>query len=243
MLELVGSNQSPWTQKARWALEACSVECVFTPYIPTLSELALRRRLGQWRGPVHVPVLFEGKRAIAGATEIAVEASSRAHGRLGDFVAAAPWLALSDSALAEGRARVLATYLGDDEAQREQVPSFVPDSMRGSLRFLARDAIRRVERKYAASVTPGALVDALDRTRAGLADTASDYLLGSFSYADIAMATVLEVVCPIAVSHPPQGPRTTAAWTVPALIERYGDLLSWRERLVRATQPSFLQRR
>ncbi|MDB4987606.1 MAG: hypothetical protein JWN04_2784, partial [Myxococcaceae bacterium] len=144
-------------------------------------------------------------------------------------------------ALAEGRARIMATYLDDPEAQREQVPSFVPAFMRGALRFVARDAIRRVERKYAPLVTAGALVAALERTRARLAATQSDSLLGSFSYADIAMACVLDVVSPLSINHPPRGPRTTAAWTAPLLVERYPDLLAWRARLLAAAQPSFLE--
>jgi glutathione S-transferase len=64
-----------------------------------------------------------------------------------------------------------------------------------------------------------------------LAASRCDYLLGRFSYADIAMTVVLETVMPAARTEPPPGPATRRCWSDPALAEEFQDLLLWRSRL------------
>lgn len=60
----------------------------------------------------------------------------------------------------------------------------------------------------------------------------SDWLVGdSFSLADIAMATALQFVLPIAARYIDLGPATRRAWTHPTLAETYADLLAWRDKI------------
>ena len=84
-------------------------------------------------------------------------------------------------------------------------------------------------------LVPGSLRQALERTRAGLRAVDGDYLLGRFSYADIAMAVVLEGIAPMAQVDPPLGPATRRCWSDPALAEEFEDLLHWRQRLTACT--------
>ena len=85
-LLLVGESFSPWTKKARWALEHCDLSYNYKEYTPTLSEPALRLRLRQFSGQVSVPILFADKQIIRGSFEIARYANDRVgDGRLGDF--------------------------------------------------------------------------------------------------------------------------------------------------------------
>ncbi len=62
----------------------------------------------------------------------------------------------------------------------------------------------------------------------------SPHLLGSFSYADIVMATLLQGVSPVADRFLALGPATRAAWTREGLAREYADLLEWRDRLYEA---------
>lgn len=229
---LVGEAFSPWTQKARWALDLCDVAYRYEEYLPTLSEPGLRWRMWQWSGPVSVPVLLDRAEVIRGSWDIACYAAARAgDGRLGDLAAVEPWNVLSEAALAEGRTRVVRSVLASPAALDEALAALVPQALRPALRFVARDAARRLDRKYAHLVVPGSLRRALERTREGLRESGSDHLLGTFSYADVAMAVVLEAVAPAARIEPPLGPATRQCWTDPVLAAEFDDLLRWRARI------------
>ena len=55
-LLLIGESFSPWTKKARWALEQCDHSYDYKEYTPALSEPALRLRLRKLKGTVSVPL-------------------------------------------------------------------------------------------------------------------------------------------------------------------------------------------
>ena len=142
------------------------------------------------------------------------------------------WNALGEAALCEGRPRVVRGIARDPQAQVESLPPFVPAPVRGGLRWLARDAVRRLDRKYAALAVDGSLRRALLRMREALAASGGEFLLGRFGYADIAMCVVLECVAPIARTTPPLGPATRRHWRDEALAREFEDLLAWRRRLL-----------
>ena len=239
---LVGESFSPWTHKARWALEHARIAHAYREYVPTLSEPGLRWRLRQFSGAVSVPVLFVGDQALRGSWEIARYANDHTQGRpLGDMAHVAPWNELSEVALAEGRTRVVRSVMAQPAALDEAVGAIFPPVLARHLRFVARDAARRLDRKYAHLVVPGSLRKALEQTRAALQRSTSDFLLGAFSYADICMVAVLEVVSPLAQADPPLGPATRACWSDAALTSEFADLLTWRERIVAAANPRYSQ--
>lgn len=241
-LLLIGESFAPWTKKARWALEQCEIAYNYKEYTPTLSEPGLRWRMRQWKQPVSVPVLFVGRQVVRGSWEIADYANQTAGDRrLGDFRAIAPWNDLSEAALAQGRMKVLRRILGNDQALEEALPAFVPNPLRGPFRFVARDAVKRLDRKYAHLEKDDALRHALLRTREALTNSESGYLLGRFSYADITMAVVLEAIAPIAVTHPPLGPATQQCWNDPVLAEEFKDLLDWRDQMAGMDGTSYSQ--
>ena len=241
-LLLIGETFSPWTKKARWALEFCGLSYGYKEYTPTLSEPGLRLRLRQARGRVSVPVLFAGKQVLRGSWAIANYAQETAgDGRLGDMDTIKPWNDLSESALEEGRTQVVRKIMNNKAALAEGLPGLIPNKLRGPFRFLSYDAVRRLDQKYAHLVTPGALRSALLETRQALARSSTDYLLGDFSYADITMASTVEVFAPIARHDPPLGPATQSCWNNQELIDEFGDLLAWRDRLARTPAISYSQ--
>lgn len=241
-LQLIGESFSPWTKKARWALEYCGLAFDYKEYTPTLSEPALRLRLKQWRGPVSVPLAFAGDETIHGSWAIACHANTQSgDSRLGDMNAIRTWDGLSEAALAEGRSALLRRILSCNPALEESLPSFVTNAVRRPLRFLARDAVQRLERKYAHLVVPGSLREALLQTRQHLANNGCEFLLNKFSYADITMIAVLEMIAPLAVAEPPLGPAVARCWHDEVLANEFNDLLAWRRRLVAASKTSYSQ--
>ena len=231
---LVGESFSPWTQKARWALEHCGVAHRYEEYVPTLHEPGLRWRMRQWSGTVSVPVLRTRGQWLRGSWAIACFADTAGGGdHLGvrdDRVAR--WDTFGDAALCEGRTRVVRGIARDPQAQVESLPAFIPAPLRGGLRWLARDAVRRLDRKYASLAVDGNLRRALLHMREALVGSGGAFLLGRFGYADIAMCVVLECVAPIALTVPTLGPATRRHWSDAALAREFADLLDWRDRLL-----------
>src|SRR6185369_10337053 len=72
MTELIGIPYSPWSEKARWALDVRRVPYVSRLYKPLVGEPMLRLALRRWRGAVSVPVLREDNgRMLADSLAIA----------------------------------------------------------------------------------------------------------------------------------------------------------------------------
>jgi glutathione S-transferase len=236
--ELIGLPYSPWSEKARWALDARRVAYEYRVYSPLLGELELRRKLRKWSGVVSVPMLItDDGEAIADSAAIARWADRRGEGPklfAHDHEAAVVrYVALSERGLNAGRALSLMRTMADDEAVRELVPKRLRNALGPAATALGRFGVQRTFRKYggtraAATEHLRALTEVLDTLRAELAGRAT--LLEELSFADIALAQVLAFVAP-----PSQGLRLGRAsrrtFGDPVLTERYGDLVAWRDAL------------
>lgn len=230
---LIGESFSPWTQKARWALEYCGIAHRYEEYVPTLSEPRLRWRMRSWSGPLSVPVARVPGGWLRDSWAIACHAADAcSDARLRPMQPAAHWNALGEAALAEGRTRVVRAIARDPEAQAASLPPFIPGSLRGVMRPIAGATVRRLDRKYAALAVPGSLRAALLETRRGLEAAGGDFLLGRFSYADIAMIVVLECVAPVARTSPPLARAVRRHWQDAGLAGEFADLLAWRDRVL-----------
>ncbi|HVY46043.1 MAG TPA: glutathione S-transferase N-terminal domain-containing protein, partial [Minicystis sp.] len=111
MTELFGLPISPWTEKARFALDHHGVAYRYRIYVPMLGEPLLRARLRRPVGRVTVPVLFTDEGAFADSFAIARYADRVGAGaplvpseRAADVAA---WNDRSEAALAAGRALTL----------------------------------------------------------------------------------------------------------------------------------------
>ncbi|RDZ26706.1 glutathione S-transferase N-terminal domain-containing protein [Lysobacter silvisoli] len=233
---LVGEAFSPWTIKARWALDRCGVAYAYREYTPGLSEPWLRWKLGRWRQPVSVPVMLTPGRALLGSWEIAQYAGQQAGEEcLGAFDQIQPWDQISEHGLAAARTRVVRAVLADDRTLDEAVP-FLPAGARFLLRPVARNVAGRLDRKYAALAFADAHRDALLAVRSALAQSGTGFVLDRFSYADISLSVLLEAVVP--QSGPAVlGPAHRACWHHAALAAEFADLLEWRAGLQRDYGP------
>jgi len=236
MRTLYGLSQSPWTEKARWALDHHAIAYRYHEHVPVFGELLLRMKArSRPRGTkASVPLLVDGDDVLLSSLAIARHADAR--GRGGPLFPAESddeitrWADLSDRMIGAGRVKVLAGLRTKREAQREALPSFIPGLLRGVLAPTAMTAAAFLGSKYDLPRDPDAeaektLRPALDEVRAAL--VGRTHLLERFSFADVAIAAALQAVRP--PMRAPIGPATRDLWTNDALAREYADLLVWRD--------------
>jgi glutathione S-transferase len=245
MPELLGLPYSPWSEKARWALEARGIPYEKRMYQPLLGELGLRKKLGKWSGVVSVPVLTDDDgRVIPDSADIARWADQRGEGPV-MFPPGADverFIALSERGMAVGRALSLLRLLDDDEGILEMVPKGLR-KLPGS-RALAKAGIARTLRKYQGmrdqDAARAALAEVLEEVRAALAKAPATggvkTLLGRFTFADVAVAQVLAFVEPPAFGLK-LGTATRRSFCDEQLRARFSDLVAWRDALYEAHRP------
>jgi glutathione S-transferase len=253
MTELLGLPYSPWSEKARWALDVRRVPYTFRHYQPLLGEPALRLKLRRLVGRVSVPVLTaDDGQVFADSADIARWADGRGEGPAlfpaGREAEVARFVTLSERGLAAGRSLSLVRLLRDDEALAEMLPR----GLRGVLGPLAPRmgafGVARTLRKYRATAGEGeearrVALGALDELREALAKApapagdAPRTLLGALSFADIAAAQVLVFVEPPS-SGLKMGAASRRSFGNPELLGEYGDLVAWRDALYRAYRAS-----
>ncbi|HVK73997.1 MAG TPA: glutathione S-transferase N-terminal domain-containing protein [Kofleriaceae bacterium] len=247
MPELLGLTFSPWTEKARWALDARGVAYAYRQYQPLIGEPALRVKLRRWNGIVSVPVMtLDDGRVLTDSADIARWADGHGRGPTmfppGDDAAIAGFIDLSDRGLAAGRARSLIELREDLDGVMEMVPRnlrWLPGA-----RQIARAGLGRTLRKYRGVRDVGearaALAGVLDELRAALARApageGAKTLLGRFTFADVAVAQVLAYVEPPAFGLR-LGASTRRSFVDEVLRERYADLVAWRDALYEAYRP------
>lgn len=233
---LYGLKVSPWTDCARWALDHHGIVYGYHEHVPMIGELLLRRKAGTKKATV--PLLEDGDAIVMGSFAIAKHAESIGRAaplfprdRDGDV---AHWVDVAERLMRVGRARGIRRSLASKETLAELAPDFVPGALRGPFGGATAMALRFLAKKYEIAEDIAAEVDhvqrpLLDDVRRALGG-AAPYLLGVFSYADIAIACSLQSIEPPARS--PLGPATRAAWRNEALKADYADLLAWRDGLV-----------
>lgn len=230
MALLIGEVFSPWTRKARWALDYCDVAYRYQEYVPFLSEPGLRLRLRQWHGVVSVPVLLTDTGPVRGSFEIARHAAlASGDDRLGDFDRIRFWDDISEVGLAAARTRVVRTIARNVNALDESLPH-VPLRLRPLLRPITRRAVNALDQKYAHLSGAGNHRNALLALRRGLQESGTGFLLDNFSYADITLCALLDAVVPAADTVFP-GEAQQRCWQDDELADEFADLLAWREQL------------
>ncbi len=235
MDQLVGLPYSPWTEKARWALDHHRVAYRFHEHVPLLGEPILRLRAPKGKKPT-VPLYIHRAGSIVDSIDIARYAESVGQGTplfVAKYIDTIErWNRASESLLVVARGLVIRNLLADKDAQLEAIPRFLP--FRSMLTPVARSATRFIGSKYAASESPEldverVVVPLLDAWKTELGGRAT--LFDAFSYADITMAAALHFVTPVSSEYVRLGPATRRTWTHSGLSKKYADLLSWRDAL------------
>jgi glutathione S-transferase len=239
---LVHLSVSPWSERARWALDHHRIDHQRVAHQPVLGERRLRKLVGRRDGPATVPVLIDGDTKLNDSWDIALWADG--HG------AGAPllpddrrdeirkWNDLAERVMQHDRALVIEGMLATPEALDESMPPGTPKWLCALSRPINRLGTRWFARKYGVALGDtglheAAMRDGLAALRAALA-TGSPYILGTFSYADIIAATLLQGVVPVADEYMKIGPGTRRAWTHEPMARDHEDLIKWRDDLYRA---------
>ena len=238
MRTLVAESFSPWSEKARWALDHHRLAYAYREHYPLIGELTLRLRARRPRGRVSTPMLLTPEGPLLDSFDIARYAERHGAGAplfpAEHDAALRAWNARSEAALSSARVLYLERLGNSREAKVELQPPALPLPVRRVLAPSVDLAGVFLRRKYgmpdrAAAET--ALVEALDALRSTLAGGRAYLLEERFSYADIAMAVTLQFVSPVAQHHLALGPATRASCLHPQLATRYPELLAWRDVL------------
>ena len=238
--KLVVLHVSPWSERARWVLDHHGIAFDVVQHAPFLGERRLRKLVGRKEGPATVPVLVDGGDVITESWDIAVHADRRGGGKalVPDSLEPAirEWVRRIDQAASRGRALVVRAMLASPAALDEGLPPPIPAWIRPMFRPVTRYGTQWFGRKYGLSLDAvaeheTALREVLTALREAL--KRGRYLLGTFTYADIAAAGLLQGIRPVADEYWRLGPATRAAWTRQGLAEEFADLLTWRDELYR----------
>jgi glutathione S-transferase len=236
---LVVLRPSPWSERARWALDHHHVEYERIEHTPFLGERRLRRLIGSGRRRATVPALLLPDRALTESWDIAMFAER--HGKGTPLIPAERldevrrYNELADRTMEAGRALVTRALLASPEAQLEALPPEVPRRVRRWLAPLTQLGTRWFAHKYSLDLSDAVAQIATVRStllglRADLAKS-SPYLLGTFSYADIVMALLLQAVDPVGDQYIRLGAASRRCWSQPALAAEFADLVAWRDLL------------
>jgi glutathione S-transferase len=233
-LRLYGMSFSPYSEKARWALDHHGITYEWHEHVPMVGERKLRKAAGAVAGKVSVPLAIDGNAVLRDSLAIARHAERLGRGAalFTNATAVETWAARSDEALGAARCLLLARTLVDRQALRDSLPGWVPGLLRGLATPLAARATRFIARKYGAEgVAPEVSTAKLRAVLAAMrkALRSRDTILDGFSYADIAMAVVIQMICPVAEQYIALGPARRRAWTEPTLAGEYADLVAWRD--------------
>jgi glutathione S-transferase len=238
MAELFGLSYSPWTEKARWALEHHRVSYRYVEHVPMLGEPYLRWKAQKLTGRVTVPLFVDGGAPVMDS--LAIAAYAEGTGRSKPLFPAEnrakieAWNARSERALAAARGLVVSRTAASPQAKAAALPPFVPDALRPALTSVASLGVAFFRLKYgldAAGEDERRAVIAADLRTLRESLAGRPYLFDDFTYADIAMATVLQAVRPVDGAFLPLHTGTREAWTDPVLAPQFEDLCAWRDAL------------
>ncbi len=244
MPELVAESFSPWSEKARWALDHHRIRYRYREYVPVIDEPWLRWRLGALMGRVSTPTLLTDDASPRDSYAIAEWAERHGAGvplfPAGRAAAIGTWNACSETGLAAGRIRVVARMAEVPGAATEMLPPGIPGMLHPVLGAAAGATFAYLRWKYGFGSDVAAsdqnLRTVLEDLRAALAGRA--YLFDELTYADIAMGVVLQMVRPVADAYIRLAPAIRTVWTNEPLAADFADLVEWRDRLYAEHRPA-----
>lgn len=238
--ELIGIGYSPWTEKARWALDHHKLPYDYHEHLIMLGMPALRCKMKSLTGELTVPALIDGETRVMDSYMIARHVDAIGERQklfpAEHAEAIARMNELSEAALDDGRALMMSRLSQDREAQKAALPPFIPKFARGALTGMVSMAMSYIDREFKVSaVELDKRRERLDQSFAKLDDAVkkaqSDCLLGEFTFADIAAASILHLAEPPAHEFLKLPSGIRRAWSDPGLKAKYPQLVEWRDAL------------
>lgn len=248
-LELVYLSYSPWSERARWALDHHGLNYRRTHFQPLIGEPGMRWRTRNFKNKVTAPALFDGETWYLDSWDIARRADALGAKKATLFPdnklkEIERFNQLGERGLAAARAVGLRKVLTSDEALLALVPGYLKSSLgRAASKAIAAAGVRRALRKYGATQDDeefrAELREVLETLRASLkaSPKGPKTLLGRFSYADIATVQVVQMVKPKDLGGFKLAEASRDSYTDEEFAEEFADLLAWRDALYAAHRP------
>jgi glutathione S-transferase len=232
-------SYSPWSERARWVLLHHAWRFEERAHVPILGELTLRKAAHRWRGRVSVPMLIDGDEVVQDSFAIAEYVDARgANAQLLPAELKDPIVELNTIAemvVDAGRGRGIQLVMDN--------PEFALVFMPAALRNLplsaaaSRFGSRLLAGKYHVdpSGTRERMHEGLRTMRAALGGRA--YVHSRFSYADVLIATTLQLIEPVADRFVHIDPTMRRVWRDDELAREFNDLIGWRDELYAKHRP------
>ena len=232
---LYAASYSPWSEKARWALDHADVAFVEVAYTPLLSEASFRFKRGSLKGAVSIPTLLGADGPISDSLLIARWADGQGDGSLfpeAHMEEIEEWNYRCEAALSAGRILATRRVAGSEAARREALPAPLRGALYPFFAPLADLGIAFLTRKYgfgeaSSESAEQAIRKTLEAGRSAIVREGGHPVGDRFTFADIALANSLHFVSPHASLR--MGEATRACFTQPALAHEFADLLAWRD--------------
>jgi len=204
-----------------------------------ISNLGVRIKSKRFFNRVSVPLLIDGDNVFADSLSIAKHANTSSpkdslfpHDKLNEIDY---WNNISEQTLNAGRALVVIKMQSNREACLKSLPPFFPEPIKPLMLPVAKSGIFYLKKKYDVSEKnvqryEQVIDDNLQKLQKALTNK-PQYLLGSFTYADICMAVTLQVIKPIQNNHVMLDSATELCWKNDILAEKFSDLITWRDSI------------
>ncbi|MFN7955209.1 MAG: glutathione S-transferase N-terminal domain-containing protein [bacterium] len=238
MSQLISLSYSPWSERARWALDHHHIQRRNVEYVPMVGEPYLRWKLGKLTGRVTVPVFVDEAGVWKDSLDIARRADAIGSGSplfpAGTEDEIARWNERAERILAASRVLSLRRTAANPRAIQESMP--FPKALKPYLLPLGRSAVAFIAKKYATAALTDAAADAaihdgLSEIRAALAGKRGHLLGDGLTYADIVAATSFQLAAPVADRYIRLGPETRKCCTSERVSRDFADLVAWRDEL------------
>jgi glutathione S-transferase len=241
--DLFGMSYSPWTQKARWAMDRQGITYKYHEHLVLLGLPELWWKTGASPLSYTLPILKDGARVLMESWDIARYADEKRQpgketlfpeDKLSEIEECDR---LAETGLDALRALLIRRLMRDKETQREVLPGAIPGFARSALTSMARMAVGHVQRAFPVQETSDAELES--RFEAGLRELRArlkggGHVVGNrLTYADIGMAMLVQGLEPPSPEYLRMGPGLRRCWSTPRLASEYRDLIEWRDGLLR----------
>jgi len=235
MRKLTGISFSPWSEKAKWALDHHHLDFQYEEYVPLFGEYLLRLKMRMPSGVLTVPVMQVGRSWLTDSLDIAKYAD-----RTGSATPLFPeekrleielWNTRGEQATSAGRALAVLQAARDPKA----ASAFLPPALRPILGGVAQKGLEAFINKYRmredVETHQSTFLDGVQKLDTALS-RGTGYVVGDhFTYADIAMAMVVQFVVPVDNRYMPSGPPGVDVPPNEELAARFPALHAWRDAL------------
>ncbi len=237
MRELIGLFYSPWTEKAKWALDYHQLPYTYKEHLMIFDMPFLRFKLRRPFGDVTVPALIDGPIRLTDSWDIARYAENLGKGKkifpenhLKKIQEFNEW---SEQALSASRVLMTEKISKDPEALMTALPKFIPEVFRKYFLFMAKIGLGYIQKEFDTKSQLGCCEEKLRKVfeilRKSLAQSKTGYLLDELTYADIAMAVSLQFISPISERYQKIPDALRRCEHHEKLAKEFSDLIKWRD--------------